>query len=183
MTVTVSDSTSKLASVTYKIGGGIENSVPNVNGQADITFTVKNLPAGDNDITVTVTDNAGLCTTSIKSVHVEIVSVDIAWGDMEFTYSDGIWNSATHTYDGVGWKPNETDGNKITVQNSGEAKVSVSYDYTQADTAVSGIFSGSSKVSLSAGDSASVWLVLKGKPSETMSKKIIGTATVKIGDD
>ncbi len=183
MTVTVSDSTSKLASVTYKIGDGAENSVPNVNGQADIAFTVKNLPAGDNDITVTATDNAGLCTTSIKSVHVEIVSVDIAWGDMEFTYSDGIWNSATHTYDGVGWKPNETDGNKITVRNSGEAKVSVSYDYTQADTAVSGIFSGSSKVSLSAGDSASVWLVLKGKPSETMSKKIIGTATVMIGDD
>lgn len=183
MTVTVSDSTSKLASVTYKIGDGAENSVPNVNGQADIAFTVKNLPAGDNDITVTATDNAGLCTTSIKSVHVEIVSVDIAWGDMEFTYSDGIWNSATHTYEGVGWKPNETDGNKITVRNSGEAKVSVSYDYTQADTAVSGIFSGSSKVSLSAGDSASVWLVLKGKPSETMSKKIIGTATVMIGDD
>ena len=183
MTVTVSDSTSKLASVTYKIGDNTENSVPNVNGQADIAFTVKNLPAGDNDITVTATDNAGLCTTSIKSVHVEIVSVDIAWGDMEFTYSDGIWNSATHTYEGVGWKPNETDGNKITVRNSGEAKVSVSYDYTQADTAVSGIFSGSSKVSLSAGDSASVWLVLKGKPSETMSKKIIGTATVMIGDD
>ena len=183
MTVTVSDSLSKLASVTYKIGDGTENSVPNVNGQADIAFTVKNLPAEDNEITVTATDNAGLCTTSIKTVHVEIVSVDIAWGDMEFTYSDGIWNSATHTYDGVGWKPNETDGNKITVRNSGEANVSVSYDYTQADIAVSGIFSGSTEAILSAGDSASVWLTLNGKPSETMSKKIIGTATVMIGDD
>lgn len=183
MTVTAADGTSKLASVTYKIGDGTENSVPNVNGQADIAFTVKNLPAGNNKITVTATDNAGLCTTSTKTVHVEIVSVDIAWGDMEFTYSDGIWNSATHTYEGVGWKPNETDGNKITVRNSGEANVSVSYDYTQADTAVSGIFSGSTEAILCAGDSASVWLTLNGKPSETMSKKIIGTATVMIGDD
>ncbi len=194
--VTVNDSkngagSSGLASVAYEIENSNEalktGSVP-ASGGADVGFTLTELPAGDTRITVTAIDNAGNSSVSCKDIHIDIVSVDITWADMEFTYSDGAWNAAAHTYDGVGWKPDKTNGNKITVRNSGEAAVSVSYRYTQSKNTVSGGFTDgaaaiTAPVTLPVGAEKSAWLILKGKPTESMNKAVIGSVTVTIGDD
>ena len=98
---------SGLASVTYKIENSEETLKTeniSVSGKTNVSFTLTEIPAGDIRITVTAVDNAGNSFVSYKDIHVDIVSVDITWGDMEFTYSDGTWNAETHTYEGVGWR-------------------------------------------------------------------------------
>ena len=196
MTVTVKDSkdgvsSSGLASVTYEIKSGTEiwktGSTP-ASGKTDVSFTLTELPAGDVTITVTAVDNAGNSSVSSKDIHIDIVSVDITWAAMEFTYSEGTWNAATHTYEGVGWKPDKTDGNKITVRNSGEVAVSVSYGYTPTRSTVSGGFTDgaaavTAPVALPVKEEKSAWLILNGKPTESMNKAVLGSVTVTIGGD
>lgn len=186
ITVTATDITSKLASLSYRIGNGTEIPITMTNGQIEKVFTINDLPAGDNKITVTATDNAGLCTTIVKKVHVEIVSVEITWGAMEFTYSEGTWNAKAHTYEGVGWKPDKTDGNKIAVRNSGETEVSVTYSYTPSNRAVSGSFTDgitpiTAPIALNVSEEKSTWLILNGKPNETINNDLLGSVTVTIG--
>lgn len=186
ITVTATDITSKLASLSYRIGNGAEIPITLTNGQIEKVFTITDLPAGNNEITVTATDNAGLCTTIVKKVHVEIVSVEITWGAMEFTYSEGTWNAKAHSYDGVGWEPDKTDGNKIAVRNSGETEVSVTYSYTPSNRAVSGSFiDGTTPITapivLNVSEEKSTWLILNGKPNETINNDLLGSVTVTIG--
>ena len=175
--------------MTYKIGNGTETPVDLGNPENDVSFTLTELPAGDTRITVTAVDNAGNRIISYKDVHVDIVSVEITWADMEFTYSDGTWNTATHTSEGVGWSTDTVDGNKVTVHNAGEVDVSVSYGYTQDNIMVSGGFITDGEVpvttpvDLPAGEDKSAWLVLDGKPNETMYKEVLGSVTVTIGGD
>lgn len=196
MTVTVKDGEdgtglSGLASVTYKIENSEETLKTeniSVSGKTNVSFTLTEIPAGDIRITVTSVDNAGNSFVSYKDIHVDIVSVDITWGDMEFTYSDGTWNAETHTYEGVGWSPDKTDGNKITVQNSGDVEVSVSYRYTQTKSQVSGGFTDgeaviTAPVVLPAAEKKSAWLSLNGKPTESMEKSVLGSVTVTVGGD
>lgn len=196
MTVTVRDSesgagASGLASVAYQIESGTETlktgSVP-ANGKADVSFTLTELSAGDVRITVTAVDKAGNRSVSCQDIHIDIVCVDILWAAMEFTYSDGTWNTAAHTYEGVGWKPDKTDGNRITVRNSGEVPVSVSYGYTPAAGTVSGGFTDgaaaiTAPVALPAAEEQSAWLILNGKPTQSLRKAVLGTVTVTIGGD
>lgn len=186
ITVTAADITSKLASLSYRIGNGAEIPITLTNGQIEKVFTITDLPAGNNEITVTATDNSGLCTTIVKKVHVEIVSVEITWGAMEFTYSEGTWNAKAHTYEGVGWEPDKTDGNKIAVRNSGETAVNVSYSYTPANSAVMGGITDkvsmiTAPIALNASEEKSAWLILNGKPNKTINKDILGSVTVTLG--
>ena len=63
-----------------------------------------------------------------------VYSVDIAWGSMEFTYTDaskGTWNPDTHGYDGAKaatWSC-ATDANKIEVTNHSNANVTAQLSY------------------------------------------------------
>lgn len=76
-----------------------------------------------------------------------VYSVDVAWGDLKFTYTDrseGVWDPATHTYsnqsDAV-WAPETADSNKITVTNHSNAAVNVAFAYTPAEgSTVTGAF-------------------------------------------
>ena len=116
----------------------------------------------------------------------EVVSVEITWGAMEFTYCDGDWNPDSHTYENGYWKADETDGDVITVQNKGNVAVSVTFDYTKSDAAVSAQFrtgatAVTAPVALSAGGTKKVQLILSGKPGGKMSKAVLGTVTVKLG--
>ena len=116
----------------------------------------------------------------------EVISVEITWGAMEFTYYDGDWNSETHKYENGGWEPNVTNGNRITVRNAGNVSVTVQFDYTKKNTAVSASFSDgtadvTAPVSLPTGTQKQIWLTLSGKPSAPMSGETLGTVTVKIG--
>lgn len=119
---------------------------------------------------------------------VDIVSVEISWGAMEFTYSEGTWNAETHTYDGSGWIPDETDSNAISITNKGNVEVSVSYGYTQTNAAVTGSFTDGANpitapVALPVGDKKRAWLIVKGKPSESLDRAVLGMVTVTIGGE
>ena len=119
---------------------------------------------------------------------VDIVSVEISWGAMEFTYSEGTWNAETHTYDGSGWIPDETDSNASSITNKGNVEVSVSYGYTQTNAAVTGSFTDGANpitapVALPVGDKKRAWLIVKGKPSESLDRAVLGMVTVTIGGE
>ena len=77
----------------------------------------------------------------------EIISVDVAWDAMDFTYtapSQGTWNPATHAYDGAtagGWSDNTP---AITVTNHSNVAVNATLGFTADVTGVVGTFTEAS---------------------------------------
>ena len=77
----------------------------------------------------------------------EIISADIAWDAMDFTYtapSQGTWNPVTHTYDGAidgGWSDNTP---AITVTNHSNAAINATLGFTADVTGVVGTFTEAS---------------------------------------
>lgn len=70
----------------------------------------------------------------------------------------------------------------------GEVPVSVSYGYTPATGTVSGGFTDGAAViiapvALPAAEEQSAWLILNGKPTQSLRKAVLGTVTVTIGGD
>ena len=118
----------------------------------------------------------------------QVISVDITWGELSFTYSDGTWNPDTHTYDGAGWNVDEEGGNSIKVENTGNTDVNVTYEYKAKETGITGSFTDgetpvSAPVALPANNSSAVYLILAGKPGKELEKAIIGSVTVTIGGE
>lgn len=117
---------------------------------------------------------------------VQIISVDITWGNMGFVYQKGLWNPETHQY-GVGtWNPDRDGSSQISISNNGTESVKAFLTYTQVDTSYSGSFQNGngeniSAITLSAGENTSAYLVLAGTPSEEFSNNVLGTVTVTIG--
>lgn len=126
---------------------------------------------------------------TVKNPGAEVVSVDVTWGSLDFTYTDGGWNPETHTYGDGGWRASDEGGDKITVANTGEAEVSVSYRYRQINTAFSGSFADAagnaleSSVSLASGEETEAILSLEGKPRTGLDADILGQVTVTIGGE
>lgn len=70
-----------------------------------------------------------------------VYSVDITWGSMAFTYSEGsspTWNPATHTYSSGGTGGWSSSGNTITVTNHSNAAVTANLAYA-SETGFTGI--------------------------------------------
>ena len=116
------------------------------------------------------------------------ISVDITWGELSFTYSDGTWNPDTHEYDGEGWTVDEEGGNSIKVENTGNTDVNVTYEYKAEETGITGSFTDgeppvSAPVSLPANNSSTVYLILAGKPENELMEATIGSVTVTIGGE
>lgn len=117
-----------------------------------------------------------------------VISVDITWGDLSFTYSDGTWNPDTHEYDGEGWTVDEEGGNSIKVENTGNTDVNVTYEYKADETGITGSFTDgenpvSAPVSLPENGSSTVYLILAGKPEQNLDHAKIGSVTVTIGGE
>ena len=117
---------------------------------------------------------------------VPVINVDITWGNMQFEYSDGTWNTRTYSYDNPGWTDNGTG--YVTAVNTGEAAATVQFVYNTDRTDISGSFTdGTSaideKVTINAGAQTTANLVLSGKPSEILDNTTIGTVTVTIGGE
>ena len=99
-------------------------------------FAEENTGATPTEITVTGKYTPGATTG-------EIISADIAWEAMDFTYtgaSQGAWNPATHTYDGAtegGWSDNTP---AITVTNHSNVAVNATLSFTANVTGVVGTF-------------------------------------------
>lgn len=112
----------------------------------------------------------------------DVVSVDVAWGAMEFVYSEGTWNTKTHSYEGAGWTDNGTG--YVTVTNSGSVDTTVAFKYTTERTDIYGNFDVTGTSRLKAGVRITAYLSLSGKPdSSLVEKTVIGTATVTIGGE
>ena len=77
----------------------------------------------------------------------EIISVDVAWEAMDFTYtgaSQGTWNPVTHAYEGAiegGWSDNTP---AITVTNHSNVAINATLDFTPAVDGVVGTFTEAS---------------------------------------
>ena len=77
----------------------------------------------------------------------EIISADIAWDAMDFTYtgaSQGTWNPVTHAYEGAiegGWSDNTP---AITVTNHSNVAVNATLDFTASVDGVVGTFTEAS---------------------------------------
>lgn len=196
MAVTVKDGkdgiiSSGLASqITYQVKSGsqlVKTGTRTLKEEkTEFSFQLTGLPAGDLVVYVTATDNAGNKHTATYGLHVDIVSVDITWGDLEFTYTDGTWNAGTHAYEGGGWTADSTDGNKITVENKGTTGINISAAYAGTG-AVSGSFTDSEgsavtgSVTLSVNEKKALYLALAGKPAAALNKTPLGTVTITLG--
>ena len=82
----------------------------------------------------------GTATINVTGTYVEgeysedIISVDVAWGEMEFTYTDaaeGTWNPATHTYENAGTASWSAKGNTITVTNHSNVPVNAKFAFAK----------------------------------------------------
>ena len=63
-----------------------------------------------------------------------VYSVDIEWGDMDFTYTagdEGTWNPETHQYEGGSEGTWTAKNNIVTVTNHSELPVEVSFGYAE----------------------------------------------------
>ena len=114
-------------------------------------------------------------------------TVTVTWGALAYTYTDGTWNPATHAYDiGGGWKPNQANGDAITVKNESADEVHVKFQYTQTNTAISGSFVNSegngiySAKELPINRTQTVWLRLTGRPNTALNNTKIGSVTVRL---
>jgi len=110
-------------------------------------------------------------------------SVDITWGALEYTYSDGIWNTSTHKYEDGGWTVNAEDGDVISVTNKGDKEVTISIDYHTERSDIAGIFDTEPIAMLNAGELKKWVLQLSGKPNEDLNNAVIGQVSVTIGGD
>lgn len=99
---------------------------------------------GENNGTASVTVNG---TYNAGSVAQEVISVDVSWGSMSFTYHDtveGTWNDETHNFDdavAAHWTC-ATNANKITVTNHSNTDVEAQLTFAKAvNTNIEGSFS------------------------------------------
>lgn len=125
----------------------------------------------------------------------KVYSVDIAWGDMAFTYTAaaGTWDPANHTYTGAEggvWTVDKDGGNTITVTNHSNTDVTAAFSYA-ADTGFEGITGTFDNASLNletavgttveAAPKATTSLSLNGAlGSTTADNTKIGTITVTL---
>ena len=142
----------------------------------------------------TVTTDGGSKDISVNAKYVDgvstpdVISADIEWGAMEFTYSVGgtkVWDAQTHQYTVTGatsgWSEN---GNTVKVTNHSNVDVKATFTYDNSKTADStGAVSLAAGVvgQVSAADYVTATLKLSGEPSNTMTDFTkVGTITVKI---
>lgn len=124
-----------------------------------------------------------------------VYSVDIAWGDMAFTYTAaaGTWDPAKHAYTGAEggvWTVDKDGGNTITVTNHSNADVTAAFSYAAASSfeGISGTFDNASLALKSAvgtevanAPSGTAALTLDGAlGSDTTANTTIGTITVTL---
>lgn len=140
-------------------------------------------------------------TSDVKATYVQgsasdtIYSVDVVWGNMEFTYTapeEGTWNPNTHTYDGAGtngvWSY-EDGANIIKMVNHSNTAASAKVTYnTGADyQEISGTFEKSTLSTLTAvgteyksAPSDSTTLSLSGALKESTEQVTVGTVTLTL---
>ena len=158
-------------------------------GQGQVSVTAQLLYDGaETDIKITK-----------KVTLMDVVSVDITWGDMNYTFNDGKWNADTHQYDGRGWTVDQKGGDQIHIQNNGKKPINATLLYEN----VSAIDSKENKdskemingqfllddqpvtdgVLISNNEKKDIRLQLQNKPKKNLNKDTIGKVTVMISQE
>lgn len=140
--------------------------------------TVDTLAVVDSPVDSTYTAQTAVRVRS-STASDTVISVDITWLSMEFTYVAGDWDPQTHGYaDGV-WQATQ-NGGVIAVQNNGNVAVNATFTFTSSMSAMSGSFS-KPRMTLSDGQRDTTTLSLSGEPdATTLSNEPLGTVTVTI---
>ena len=151
-------------------------------GSITLPVTVKIATATEN---ITLKSN---CVINYTAEPLTVFNVDITWGSLSYSYSDGTWNPSTHEYEGSGWTCAE-NSNAVTVANNGDDSVQIGFTYTAKSDyrEISGSFkdSGNNDVSsftLASGNSRTTYLALSGKPNGELSSTAVGQVTVNVGE-
>jgi len=125
-----------------------------------------------------------------------VYSVDIKWGDMQYTYtidSEGTWNPSTHKFDGASsagvWSCAE-GADEVTVTNHSNAAVKASFEYAAEEgyNGISGTFDKTTAdlvtaegTDVGAAPTQTVSLKLDGALDKNVTNPTqIGTATVTL---
>ena len=163
----------------------------------EIVFGIKESVTESGSITLPVTvmiqtsDQITLksnCVINYTAEPLTVFNVDITWGSLSYSYSDGTWNPSTHEYEGSGWTCAE-NSNAVTVANNGDDSVQIGFTYTAKS--YYGEISGSCKDSgkntvssftLASGNIRTTYLALSGKPNGELSSTAIGQVTVNVGE-
>lgn len=123
-------------------------------------------------------ETCGICGAELKPA--EIISVNISWGDMSFTYDDTVDEV---TGKEKGWTDNGTGW--VKVANSGNTNVAVTYTYETERTDITGSFSDGTNpvtapVTILPQEIKQIWLILANKPKEALDKTTIGSVKLII---
>ena len=114
----------------------------------------------------------------VQSTLRPVYDVDIAWGDLSYTYTDGTWNPETYRYEGAGWSADGENGGEIRLTNNG-APVTAVLRYTTDRTDIQGSFDKQQLV-LGREESGSAVLLLEGQPREDLNHTVIGKVTITL---
>lgn len=141
--------------------------------------------APNGEYTLIITDTGGKTRTVQFTIDRTVISVNMEWTDMSFTFDEGDWNDATHDFDNRGWftSPN---GGQLTIHNSSNVDVLASYSYT-ASEGFEGIGAqflmeeeSITAQNIKINESKTVLVALTGEPTEQFETTEIGTIMVTI---
>ena len=146
---------------------------------------------GTTDITVSGTFESGF-------VAEEIISVDLSWGSMSFTYYDtdeGEWDEEHHVYEGAydAYWDCEDDANKITITNHSNTAVEAQLSFAKvegsnivgsfietAEEANDGVVGLATAVETAVADAPKADVYFEIQSGSLASSGTLGTITVKI---
>lgn len=129
---------------------------------------------------------------TLFSMEEATISVDVSWGNMNFTYTDGAWNPETHTYENGSWTA-ETGEDRIIITNNGSTDITISCSYEEAQAGITGSFADADEIqqmeevdisadrTLQRGQEKTMYLKLSGKPTSEFTDITLGTVKVTIG--
>ncbi|MBR3879735.1 MAG: hypothetical protein IKJ24_06430 [Clostridia bacterium] len=150
-----------------------------------VTVFAENSVTSDSGTTIDIS-----ATFKAGSTAEDVISVDIAWGAMEFEFSegvDGVWDPSTHQYMGAAESSWSASGNEITVTNHSNVAIKATFTYTGEVETVYGTFTNDGVLALAtavgtardAAPSDSVALTLGGSLTADTAGKV-GTVTITI---
>lgn len=137
------------------------------------------------EYTLAITDTGGKTRIISFTIDRTIISVDVEWTDMSFTFDEGDWNDSTHTYDDSGWKTSE-NGGKLTVKNNSNVDVVAKYAYVANEgfESISVQFFKEEQTittqDIKINETITVSVQPTGEPTEQFEKTEIGTIMVQI---
>ena len=124
----------------------------------------------------------------------KIFSVDITWGNLDYTYTEGTWEPVNHSYTEGTWETTDKQegSDKITIENKSNVDVNANISYI-SESGYKGIIGTlvddkdnkeviSASESVLAGNSFNAYLILSGRLSSDAKNTKIGTVTVTISE-